>query len=164
LGESPSARTERELADLRASLDVDLSELRTRLREDVDPRNLVRRQPLAVFGTLGSIAALGAVTVTKGLRDRKQRRSDTSLDAVIARLGGRADKLTGKARKRLRETLRKEIADVEQPPKAEQMIWQSVSGALTAALTLVAQRFASRLVGDEELPTDAPPRSGGARP
>ena len=164
MGESPSARTERELADLRASLDVDLAELRTRLREDVDPRNLVRRQPLAVFGTLGSIAALGAVTVTKGLRDRKQRRSDTSLDAVIARLGGRADKLTGKARKRLRETLRKEIADVEQPPKAEQMIWQSVSGALTAALTLVAQRFASRLVGDEELPTDAPPRSGGARP
>ena len=155
MGESPSARTERELADLRASLDVDLAELRSRVREDIDPRNLVRRQPLAVFGTLGSIAALGAVAVTKGLRDRKLRRSDTSLDAVIARLGGRADKLTGKARKRLRETLRKEIADVEQPPKAEQMIWQSVSGALTAALTLVAQRFASRLVGDEELPKES---------
>ena len=155
MGESPSARTERELADLRASLDVDLAELRSRVREDIDPRNLVRRQPLAVFGTLGSIAALGAVTVTKGLRDRKLRRGDTSLDAVIARLGGRADKLTGKARKRLRETLRKEIADVEQPPKAEQMIWQSLSGALTAALTLVAQRFASRLVGDEELPKES---------
>jgi hypothetical protein len=154
LGESPSARTERELADLRASLDVDLAELRTRLREDVDPRNLVRRQPLAVFGALGSMAALGAVTAAKGMRDRKLRRADTDLDAVIARLGGRVDKLKGKARKRLRETLRKEIAEVEQPPKAEQMIWQSVSGALTAALTLVAQRFASRLLGDDELPKE----------
>jgi hypothetical protein len=98
------------------------------------------------------------------MRDRKLRRSDTDLDAVIARLGGRLDKLKGKARKRLRETLRKEIAEVEQPPKAEQMVWQSVSGALTAALTLIAQRFASRLVGDEELPSELPPRSGGARP
>jgi hypothetical protein len=163
LGEKPSARTERELADLRASLDVDLSELRTRLREDVDPRNLVRRQPLAVFGTLGSIAAVGAVTVARGLRGRRLRRGDTDIDAVLARLGGRVDKLKGRARKRLRETLRKEIAEVEQPPKAEQMIWQSASGALTAALTLIAQRFASRLVGDEELPPELPPRSGGAR-
>ena len=89
MGESPSARTERELADLRASLDVDLAELRTRLREDVDPRNLVRRQPLAVFGTLGSIAAVGAVTVARGMRERRLRRGDTDIDAVIARLGGR---------------------------------------------------------------------------
>jgi hypothetical protein len=34
------------------------------------------------------------------------------------------------------------------------MIWQSVSGALTAALTLIAQRFAARLIADEDLPTD----------
>ncbi|HUG04906.1 MAG TPA: hypothetical protein VMQ78_00020 [Candidatus Limnocylindria bacterium] len=154
MGESPSARTERELADLRASLDVDLSELRTRLREDVDPRNLVRRQPLAVFGTLGSLLAIGAVGIVRGARERRLRRADTDLDAVIARLGGRVDKLRGKARKRLRETLRKEIAEVEQPPKAQQMVWQSASGALTAALTLLAQRFASRLVGDEELPAE----------
>jgi hypothetical protein len=164
LGESPSARTERELADLRASLDVDLAELRTRLREDVDPRNLVRRQPLAVFGTLGSIAAVGAVTVARGMRERRLRRGDTDIDAVIARLGGRVDQLKGKARKRLRSTLRKEIAVVEQGPKARQMVWESASGALTAALTLLARRFASRLVGDDELPAEIPPGRRGARP
>lgn len=155
MGESPSARTERELADLRASLDVDLSELRTRIREDVDPRNLVRRQPAAVFGTLGSMLALGAVAVTRGVRERRIRRSDTDLDAVIARLGGRVDKLSGRARKRLRETLRKEIGEVEQGPRAQQAMFQAVSTAVTAALTLVARRFASRLVGDEDLPTES---------
>jgi hypothetical protein len=152
LGESPSARTERELADLRASLDVDLSELRTRIREDVDPRNLVRRQPAAVFGTLGSMLAIGGVAIARGMRERKLRRSDTDLDAVIARLGGRVDKLKGKARKRLRETLRQEIGEVEQGPKAQQALFSAVSTAVTAALTLVARRFASRMVGDEELP------------
>ena len=155
MGESPSARTERELADLRASLDVDLSELRTRIREDVDPRNLVRRQPAAVFGTLGSMLAIGAVAITRGVRERRIRRSDTDVDAVIARLGGRVDKLTGRARKRLRETLRKEIREVEQGPKAQQAIFQAVTTAVTAALTLVARRFASRLVGDEDLPTES---------
>ncbi len=154
MGEKPSARTERELADLRASIDVDLQELRTRLREDVDPRQLARRQPVAVFGTLGSMVALGAVTVARGMRERRLRRSDTDLDAVIARLGGRVDKLKGGARKRLRETLRKEIGEVEQGPRARQAMWTSVSAALTAALTLVARRFASRLVGDEELAND----------
>jgi hypothetical protein len=155
LGESPSARTERELADLRASLDVDLSELRTRIREDVDPRNLVRRQPAAVFGTLSSVLAIGGVALARGMRERKLRRSDTELDAVIARLGGRVDKLKGRARKRLRETLRNEIGEVEQGPKAQQAIFQAVSTAVTAALTLVARRFAARMVGDEDLPTES---------
>jgi hypothetical protein len=152
LGESPSARTERELADLRASLDVDLQELRTRLRDDVDPRSLVRRRPLPVFGTLGSVFAIGAIGIARGVRERRLRRGDKELDAVIARLGGRVDKLKGRARRRLRETLRKEIGDVEQGPKAQRMLWESAAGALTAALTLVARRFASRMVGDEELP------------
>jgi hypothetical protein len=155
LGESPSARTERELADLRASLDVDLSELRTRIREDVDPRNLVRRQPAAVVGTLGSVLAIGAVGIARGMRERRLRRSDTELDAIIARLGGRVDKLKGRARKRLRETLRKEIGEVEQGPKAQQALFTAVSTAVTSALTLVARRFASRLVGDEDLTEEA---------
>jgi hypothetical protein len=154
LGESPSARTERELADLRASLDVDLQELRSRVREDVDPRRLARRQPVAFFGTLGSVVALGVVGAVRGMRERRLRRSDTELDAVIARLGGRVDKLKGRARKRLRESLRKEIGEVEQGPKAQQALWTAASGALTAALTIIARRFASRLVGDEELPEE----------
>jgi hypothetical protein len=163
LGESPSARTERELADLRASLDVDLAELRGRLREDADPRNLARRQPVAVFGTLGSLIALGAVGVARRVREGRTRRPDQELDAIIARLGGRVDKLRGGARKRLRETLRREIGEVEQGPKAQRAAWEAVTGALTAALTLVAQRFASRLMRDDELPTETPP-GGGARP
>jgi hypothetical protein len=154
LGESASARTERELADLRASLDVDIQELRTRVREDVDPRRLARRQPVAVFGALGSLAAVGAVGVMRAMRERRLRRADTELDAVIARLGGRVDQLKGRARKRLRETLRKEIGEVEAGPRATQAAWNAATAAITAALTLVARRFASRLVGDEELPED----------
>ena len=154
MGESASARTERELADLRASINVDLSELQTRAREDLDPRRLVRRQPVAVLGTLGSLAAVAAVGVARGVRERRLRRSDTELDAVIARLGGRVDKLKGRARKRLRETLRNEIGEVEQGPRAQQALFTAVSTAVTAALTLVARRFASRLVGDEELPDE----------
>jgi hypothetical protein len=89
------------------------------------------------------------------MRERRLRKGDTEIDAVIARLGGRVDKLRGRARKRLRETLRREISEVEQGPRARQAIWSSASAALTAALTLVARRFASRLVADEELPKEA---------
>ena len=34
------------------------------------------------------------------------------------------------------------------------MFYEAIAGALTSAFTLVAQRFASRLVGDEDLPTE----------
>lgn len=154
MGESPSARTERELGQLRHTIDMDVLLLQERLREDVDPRRLVKRNPVAVFGGLASVLAIGVVTTTRSLAERRRRRSDTDIDALIARLGGRVDKLRGRARKRLRSQLRKEIGDVQQPPKPQQMIMQSVSGALTAALTLVAQRFASRLIADDDLPTD----------
>jgi hypothetical protein len=154
MGESPSARTERELVQLRHTIDMDVLQLQERLREDVDPRRLVKRNPVAVFGGLASVLAIGIVTTTRSIAERRRRRSDTDIDALIARLGGRVDKLRGRARSRLRNQLRKEVADVEQPPKPQQMIWQSVSAALTAALTLVAQRFAARLIADEDLPTD----------
>jgi hypothetical protein len=154
LGESASARTERELADLRASIDVDLHELRSRIREDVDLRRLARRKPVPVFGALGSVVAVGTLGVLRALRERRLRRSDGELDAVIARLGGRVDKLKGKARSRLRQQLRKEIVEVESGPRAKEAAWAAVTAALTAGLTLVVRRFASRLVGDEELPAE----------
>jgi hypothetical protein len=154
MGESPSARTDRELSALRSTIDSDIRLLQDRLREDADPRRLAQRNPVAVFGGLASVLAIGVVTTVRGLAERDRRRSDKDIDALVSRLGGRIDQLRGRARKRLREQLRKEIGDIEQPPKPQQMLMQSVSGALTAALTLIAQRFASRLVGDEELPRE----------
>lgn len=154
MGESPSARTERELAQLRQTIDSDLRMLRERLKEDADPRRLARRNPIAVFGGLASVLAIGVVTTARSLAERRRRRSDTDIDALIARLGGRVDKLRGRARKRLRGQLRREIGEIEKAPKPQQLIWQSLSGALTAGLTLVAQRFASRLVADDDLPAE----------
>lgn len=153
MGESPSARTERELAEVRAAIDADLRMLEERLREDVDPRRLVRRNPLPVFGTVGSVLAIGAVTTVRSLAERSRRRNDKDIDALIARLGGRVDKLRGRARKKLRATLRDELEDLEKKPKARQVAYDAAASALTAALTLVARRFASRVVADE-----APPR------
>ena len=154
MGESASARTERELAELRAAIDADLRMLEERVREDIDPRRLAKRNPLAVFGTLGSVLAIGGVTTVRSLAERGRRRNDKDIDALIARLGGRVDKLRGRARKRLRQTLRDELEEVEKKPRPQQMAYEAVASALTSALTLVAQRFASRLVSDEELPAD----------
>lgn len=162
MGESPSARTERELGQLRHTIDSDLRMLQERLKEDADPRRLAQRNPVAVFGGLASVLAIGVVTTMRSLAERRRRRSDTDIDALIARLGGRVDQLRGRARKRLRGQLRREIGEIEQAPKPQQMIWQSLSGALTGALTLVAQRFASRLIADDDLPTD--PIDTSARP
>ena len=154
MGESPSARTERELEALRSSIDSDIRLLQERLKEDVDPRRLARRNPLAVFGSVGSLLAIAGVATARGVSARNQRRSDTDIDALIARLGGRVDQLRGRARKRFREQLRKEIGEVDQPPKPQQMFYEAIAGAVTSALTLIAQRFASRLVADEDLPTE----------
>ncbi len=154
MGESPSARTDRELSELRKAIDADLRALEERLREDVDPRRLAKRNPLAVFGTLASVIAIGGVTTVRSLSQRSVVRSDKDIDALIARLGGRINKLRGPARKRLRKQLREEIGELDQGPRAQQMIWESAAAAITAALTLVTRRFASRLVADDELPRE----------
>src|SRR5206468_3094567 len=127
MGEVAAARTDRELGELRATIDSDIRLLRERITEDVDPRRLARRNPLAVFGALASVIAIGGVTTMRGLSERNRRRSDTDIDTLIARLGGRIDKLRGRARKRLREQLRKEIGEVEQPPKPKQMFYEAIA-------------------------------------
>ena len=152
MGETASARTERELAELRGQIDTDVDYLLARVRDDADPRNLARRQPLAVFGTLGSLAAIVGIALASRVKSFRRSRTEKELDQVIQRLGGRLDRLKGGARKRFRETLKQEIAEVETGPRAKQMVWESVTAALTAAATLFARRFVSRLTGDEELP------------
>ena len=152
MGETASARTERELAELRGQINADLDYLLARVRDDADPRNLARRQPVAVFGTLGSLAAIVGVALAARVKSFRKSRTEKELDQVIERLGGRLDRLKGRARKRFRETLKNEIAEVETGPRAKQMVWESATAALTAAATLFARRFVSRLTGDEELP------------
>ncbi len=152
MGETASSRTERELAALRGEIDTDVDYLLARLRDDVDPRNLARRQPVAVFGTLGSVAAIVSVALAARVKKFRRSRTEKELDQIVQRLGGRLDRLKGRARKRFRETLKKEIEEVETGPRAKQMAWESATAALTAAATLFARRFVSRLTGDEELP------------
>jgi hypothetical protein len=152
VGETASAGRERLLPALRGPSGADLDYLLVRVRDDADPRNLARRQPIAVFGTLGSLAAIVGVAFASRVKSFRRSRTEKELDQVIERLGGRLDRLKGRARKRLRETLQKEIAEVETGPRAKQMVWESATAALTAAATLLARRFASRLTGDEELP------------
>jgi len=152
VGESASARTERELAALRDEIDADLARLRSRLREDADPRRLVRRQPVAVFGTLASLAAVAGVSLRSRIRRPHRGRADRELDQIIQRLGGRLDRLPRRVGKRFRESLRKEVTEIETGPRVKRMFWESATAALTSAATLLARRFARRIAADDELP------------
>ena len=157
MGESPSARTQRELADLRRKIGDDVDVLIDRAKTDVDPRNLVRRQPVAAFGTLGSVAALAGLTVAKKVRDARRKTPDTEIERIAERLGGRVDRLKGRARKRFRESLRKEMADVQEKQRGpKEALWGAGMAAVTAAATTLAQRFAGKLAGDD---VDGSPRS-----
>jgi len=158
MGESPSARTERELADLRRKIDDDVDALIERAKSDVDPRNLLRRQPVAVLGTLGSVAALAGVTIANKVRDARRKTPESEIERITERLGGRVDRLKGRARKRFRESLRKELADVQDQQRGpKEALWGAGMAALTAAATTFASRFAGRLTGDD--PQDGEPRS-----
>jgi len=157
MGESPSARTERELAELRRTIDDDVDALIERAKSDVDPRNVVRRQPVAALGTLGSVAALAGVTVARKVRDARRKTPDSEIERIAERLGGRVDRLKGRARKRFRESLRKELADVQQEPRGpKEALLGAGLAALTAAATALAQRFAGRLARDDS--QDGQPR------
>jgi hypothetical protein len=149
-----SARTERELAQLRGEIESDIAQLRSRIAYDADPRRLARRQPIAVIGTLGSLAALAGIAIAARVKSFRRSRTETELDQVVQRLGGRLDRLKGRTRKRFREALRKEIGEVESGPRAKQMVWEAATAALTSAAALLARRFASRVAADEELPAE----------
>lgn len=152
MGESPSARTERELADLRRKIDDDVDALIERAKSDVDPRNLLRRQPVATLGGLGSIATLAGVTIAKKVRDARRKAPESEIERITERLGGRVDRLKGRARKRFRESLRKELADVQSEQRGpKEALWGAGMAALTAAATTFASRFAGRLTGDDPL-------------
>lgn len=146
MGESPSARTQRELADLRSRIDRDVDAVIERVREDIDPRNLIRRQPLAVLGSTASVAvAAGLGIITKRRHAEAER---LTLDALAETVGGRLGKLKGDARKRFRKELQKELAEVEKTGPKE-ALWGAVAAALTALATDAAQRLGKRVLADE---------------
>ena len=150
MGESPSARTQRELAELRGSIDRDIDALVGRAKADLDPAALVRRQPLAVFGTLGSGIALGAAAIAKRVRAKRRARPDTEIERVIQELGGNITKLPGRARKRLREQLRAEISEVEKPKRSvQEAAWGIGLAALTAGATELARKLAGSFTADD---------------
>lgn len=156
MGESPSARTEQELRELRGSIDRDLDALLLRARADLQPAALIRRQPVAVFGTVGSMAALAAASIAKRVHDRRQKRPDTEIERIIQNLGGNVEKLKGRARKRLREQLRAEVSEVEKPKRSmQEAAWGVAMAAITAGATEMARRMAGKLGADD--PQDLPP-------
>lgn len=155
MGESASERTQRELVDLRAAIDRDVDALIARARDDVDPRNLIRRQPVAVLGSLASLASATALGVMKRTRDSK--RKGQILDALLDRFSGRIDKMKGQARKDFRKQLAKELAAVEKTGPKE-AAYGAVSAAIAALLTTMAQGFGRKILGDEPADAEAPPR------
>ena len=162
MGESPSARTERELTELRGAIDRDVDALIARAKADLHPAALVRRQPAAVFGTLGSVAALSGAAVAKRVRDARAKRPDTEIERVIQNLGGNLETLKGRARKRFREQLRAEVSEVEKPKRTvQEAAWGVGLAALTAGATELARNLAGRFTADdpEDLPKDKHERS-----
>jgi len=133
-----------------------------RVRDDVDPRNLLRRQPVAFLGAAGSVAALGVAAVATRIRSARRKVPDTEIERIIERLGGRVDRLKGRARKRLRSQLRQEMADaVDEKRGPKEALWGAGMAALTAGATTLAKGFATRLTGDE--PVSGAGREGSPR-
>ncbi|MBM4434376.1 MAG: hypothetical protein FJ028_04570 [Chloroflexi bacterium] len=116
------------------------------MKEDADPRNLIRRQPAAVAGSLASLAATAALGVLKRSRDSK--RKGQILDALLDRFSGRIDRMRGDARKEFREQLAKELAAVERTGPKE-AAYGAASAAIAALMTTLAQGFGRKLLGDD---------------
>ncbi len=154
MGESHSARTERELKALRGQIETDLALLRERVREDVDPRELMRRRPLPVIGGAAAAGALIIAALARRVSSARRRRPASEIDQLLHRLGGRVEKMKKKQRERLRESIRREIGEVETGAKLERSMWSAATAGLTALATalarLSARRFFSESPHEEE--------------
>jgi len=147
MGEGPSARTQRELGELRSAIDGDVDALIARARADADPRDLVRRNPLAVIGSAGALASAALVAIAR--RRRRARVMEGKVDEVIERLGGRIERLRGGARKRFRQQLKKEMARVRGGGPRE-AVWSTAAAAAAALAATLARGFGRRLVADDD--------------
>ncbi|HET8567352.1 MAG TPA: hypothetical protein VFM93_00010 [Candidatus Limnocylindria bacterium] len=155
MGEDASARTQADIAALRRGIEGDLDALAAKAKADLDIAALARRQPVAVFGTLGSLVALGGAAIAARVRASRQRRPDTEIERIVEELGGRIDRLKGRARKRFREQLRREISEVEKPKRtASEALWSTGMAAFTAFATELARKFGGRLAADEHAPAE----------
>lgn len=151
MGESASARTERDLIAVRGAIGDDIDALVARVKADADPRNLIRRQPAAVAGSLASLAGAAALGVLKRSRDSK--RKGQILDLLLDRFSGRIDRMKGDARKEFRKQLAKELSAVERTGPKE-AAYGAVSAAIAALMTTLAQGFGRKLLGDEASPEE----------
>lgn len=148
MGESESARTERDLRALRAQIDTDLELVRERVRDDLDVREMVRRRPVPLLGGAAAAAALAVAAIARRVAGARRRRPLSEIDELIRRLGGRIDKLKRSQRERLREAIRKEIGEAEMGTKLERSAWLALTAGLTALATALAQSAARRFFSE----------------
>lgn len=152
MAESDSARTERELAELRGRIDTDLALLRDRIRSDLDVRELARRRPVPVVGGAIALVALVGAALVRRSATRRQERKLPDIDHVIERLGGRIDRMKKGARDRLRESIRKEIGEVETGDRAQRTVWAALASGLTALAVALARVSVQRFFGETPPP------------
>jgi hypothetical protein len=148
LGQSDSARTERELAELRGRIDTDIALLRDRIRSDLDVRDLARRRPVPVIGGLIALVALVGAALARRTVASRQERKLSDIDHVIERLGGRIDRMKKATRDRLRESLRKEIGEVETGDRVQRTFWAALASGLTALAVALARVSVQRFFGE----------------
>lgn len=156
MGESESARTERELRALRGQIDTDVALLKERARADLDVRDLARRRPVPVLSGAAAAGALVVGVIAKRVSDARKRRPVSEIDDLIHRLGGRVDKMKKKQRERLRESIRKEVGEVETGTKLERSAWGALTAGLAALAAALARNSIRRFFGE-------PPRENDAR-
>ena len=157
MGEGDAARTERELAALRGQIHSDVELLRDRVRADLDVRELARRRPVPVLGGAAAAVTLVVASLARRVADRRRRRPAREIDDLIERLGGRIDKMKKKSRERLRESIRKEIGDVEIGDRVQRSVWSALTAGLTALATALVAQAARRFMS--EPPRETTPRT-----